>query len=161
LVTDKIGHQGKVIILNPDDIRWIGFLQDSPGKIGIGLKVRFPMGAIEMAQADEVMEKGPQSPVGKTVVVVAGLFFRQIDESELIASLALGFGNGNRLLLHGGTNSSVPTNPETVTETKNGIQGSNQTPASLNIANSPSASRGVIGKSIGDDDEPPGGEEIA
>ncbi len=76
LITDEIGNQAEVIVLNPDDIRWLGLLQAYPGKIGIGLEVGLPVGTVEMAHPDEVMKEGPESPVGKTVVVVADLLFR-------------------------------------------------------------------------------------
>jgi len=65
-----------VIVLDPDDIRRIGLLQDFPGEIRIGLEVGFPVDTIEMAHPDEVVEEGPKGPIGKTVVVVGDLLFR-------------------------------------------------------------------------------------
>jgi len=100
MVPDEIGNQAEVVVLNPDDVRRIGFFKDCPAKIGVGLEEGLPMGLTEMTHADKVVEEGPKSPVGKTVVVVPYLFLRQFDEPKLITSLGIGFGNGNPFPLH-------------------------------------------------------------
>ncbi len=80
-------YQDQVVVLDPHVIALVRVLDDGARELSVHLLVERPVGGVEDAVREEVVEQGPEDLVGEAEVVLSHLFPCEIDRFQRIARL--------------------------------------------------------------------------
>ena len=74
---EELGKQQELIVVDPDEVARLVMLGDHIGESFVDLYVGLPVAHVKRDLVDQIMEEGPENPVGKAFVVPGHLVFTE------------------------------------------------------------------------------------